>query len=548
MIDLFSGIKRSEWRFVILFTLGVLVVTSLPYLFGYLTGPDDQVFVGIAYGTPDTAQYFSWLRGFEEHFFIDNHLTPEPNAAIFMNLQWWSLAQLGRILHLTHLQVFHVFRALSIVAFALVTYWFISLYFAERERRRVAFTLVQVGSGVGWFWVVVKYLTRSPEIAFPFDLYTVEPNSFLSQMAFPHFTAAATLITLTFGLMMVAVERKSWQLTLAASGVALILGLSHAYDLLLVYVIVGLYVLSVWARDRFSWRTFWQVFVLGIVSCGPAFYSVYMTSARFPVWHAVLDQFELAGAWTPDPFHLLFLLGVPFIIALIGFDGIVPLRERSMPQIFVRIWFVTNLFLVYLPVNFQIHYLNGWQLPIAILATGALYRRVMPGVGQWSARGARLLTKWLPALLILLVLPTNVYLLIWRFVDLGRYQHPYFIHRDENAAIEWLADNASADQIVLCTQALGQYVPSRAGARAFLGHWAMTKDLYEKRHIVASFFDTTTTDAQRQTVLSDFGVDYVLWGTAEQALGDFDPSTVPYLAPCFKATAATVYCVQPAHN
>lgn len=541
---MFARTERSEWRFVILFALGMLVVTNLPYLFGHLTSPDDWVFMGVAYGVSDTAQYFSWLHDFQDHFFIDNHLTPEPNAKIFMNLQWWLLAQLARILRLTHVQVFHVFRASAIAAFALVTYWFISLYFAERRHRCTAFLITQVGSGLGWFWVVIKYLTHSPDVAFPFDLYTIEPNSFLSQMAFPHFTAAAVLIILVFGLMMIATERQQWRYALAASGVALILGLLHAYDLLLVYVIVGLYVLFVWLRDGFSWRMFWQLFVLGIISCGPAFYSVYMTSSRFPVWHAVLAQFDLAGAWTVDPFHLLLLMGLPFIIALMGFDGLVPLRGRSLPQIFVRVWFLANLFLVYLPVNFQIHYLNGWQLPIAILATEVLYRRIVPFAGKWSVCRVRTWAKWLPAVLVLAVLPTNLYLLAWRFVDLGRYRHPYFIHRDEDTALQWLADRASADQVVFCARAVGQYVPSRTGARPFLGHWAMTKDLHEKHNLVASFFDVTTTDAERKAVLSDFGVDYVLWGTAERELGEFDLSSVSYLSPCFTAPKATVYCVQ----
>lgn len=539
-----SEIKRAEWRFVILVTFGMLVVTSLPYVFGYLTAPDDRVFMGIVYGTPDTAQYFSWLRGFQDHFFIDNHLTPEPNERIFMNLQWWLLAQLERTLHLSHAQVFQVFRALVIAAFAGITYWFIALYFPELKHRRTAFLIVQIGSGVGWFWVVVKYLTHSPEVAFPFDLYTVEPNSFLSQMAFPHFTAAMVLIVLTFGLMMVAVRQQRWRYTIVASVTALILGLSHAYDLLLVYPIVGLYVLWVWLRDGFSWRAFWQVLLLGVVSCWPAFYSVYMTSSRFPVWRAVLAQFGLAGAWTPDPFHLLFLLGLPFIIALMGFDGLVPLRKRSLPQLFVRGWFIANLFLVYLPVNFQIHYLNGWQLPIAILATETLYNRLVPSVEKWSARSAQPLARWLPVILVLIVMPTNLYLLAWRFVDLGRYQQPYFIHRDEAAALEWLADHASTDQVVLCTPELGQYVPGWTGARSFLGHWAMTKDLYEKRAMATAFFDVVTTDAERKAILSDFGVDYVLWGTAERALGRFDPSSASYLSPCFVAPEATVYCVQ----
>jgi uncharacterized membrane protein len=74
----------------------------------------------------------------------------------------------------------------------------------------------------------------------------------------------------------------------------------------------------------------------------------------------------------------------------------------------------------------------------------------------------------------------------------------------------------------------------------------MTKDLYQKRDMVASFFDSTTTDSERKAILSDFGVDYVLWGAAERRLGEFDPVDASYLVPCFTAPEATVYCVQEA--
>ena len=542
-VNVSSRIAPGEWRFVAWVAVVLLVVTSMPYLFGHLVHPDDVVFMGIAYGVSDTALYFSWLRGFQEHFFIDNHATPEPNAAVFMNVQWWGLAQLMRFLGLTHLQVFHIFRVLSVIGFAIAVYWFISMYMADPAQRRIAFLIAQFGGGLGWVWVVVKYAMHAPDVAFPFDLYTVEPNSFLSQMSFPHFTAAAALIVAVLGTMMKGVEHGQWRLTWVACVLGLILGFSHAYDLLLIYVIVGLYVVFVWLRDGFSWRPLWQLLSLVVVTCALAFYSAYITSDRYPVWRAVLAQFDLAGAWTPDPFHLLFLLGVPFILTLLGLEGLVPLRKHSLVQIFVRVWFLGNLFLVYVPVNFQIHYLNGWQVPIAILATEVLCGRVVPSVKSWSVRGAPTLAKWLPLLLIVIVLPTNAYLFAWRFIDLGRYEHPYFIHRDEDAALDWLADRVNSNDVVFCTQALGQYVPIRTGARAFLGHWAMTKDLYEKRAMVASFFSQDGTDEDRRFVLSSFAVDYVIWGQQERELGSFDPSQAAYLSPCFVGGQASVYCV-----
>ncbi len=537
-------IARREWRFVAWFTLGMLIVTTLPYIFGYLSCPADRVFMGIAYGVSDTAQYFAWMRGFRDSFIIDNHLTPEPNAQVFINPQWWLLAQLERILGLTHPQALQVLRLLAMAAFAIVVYWFVAAYFAQVHERRTAFALIQVGAGLGWTLVVLKYLIPGRELYFPLDVYAIEPNSFLCQMALPHFTVAASLIILILGLSAKALARGNWRLTLITGSITLLLGLLHAYDLLLIYVIVGLFTLFNWVRSGQWWPTFGQLVTLVAISWWPALYAVYITSERFPVWKAVLAQFDLAGAWTPDPFHLLVLLGIPFIVAWLGFDGLSPTRERSSMQGLVRIWFLANLFLVYLPVNFQIHYLNGWQVPIAILAMDTLYRRIIPFLRERSARWGEIGRRWLPIMLLLIAALTNVYLLAWRFVDLARARHPYYLHRDEYAALEWLAEHATVEDVVLCTRAVGQYVPGWTGARPFLGHWAMTKDLHQKQAMVAAFFDATTPDDERRAILERFSVDYVLWGTAERKLGDFAPGNAPYLQERFAAPHASVYCVR----
>jgi hypothetical protein len=48
--------RITDWRFITLCAGVMLVLTSLPYLFGYLITPADKVFMGIVTGTPDVAQ------------------------------------------------------------------------------------------------------------------------------------------------------------------------------------------------------------------------------------------------------------------------------------------------------------------------------------------------------------------------------------------------------------------------------------------------------------------------------------------------------------
>ena len=138
----------------------------------------------------------------------------------------------------------------------------------------------------------------------------------------------------------------------------------------------------------------------------------------------------------------------------------------------------------------------------------------------------------------------NVYVFAWRFSFLAGRPHGNFLQRGEVSALDWLAQNAGTDDVVLSGADLGQYVPSRTGARAFLAHWAMTKDLYEKKQMVWDFFDADTADDRRQAIIREFSVDFILMGVEERASGDYDPGTAVYLEPCFTSPQASVYCVR----
>ena len=546
--------------------LAICVLSSLPYLYGYLSAPPGRVFMGILLNTPDTTQYFAWMRGFGAANLIDNKLTPEPNEAMFFNLLWWTLGKLARWGGLSLPLVYQIFRIVAAVAFLLLAYWFCGLFLPDQGQRRTAFLLIALGSGLGWIWVVLKYLSRSSDVAYPFDVYTVEPNTFLGIMAFPHFIQAAFLLLIVFALALLAFERRRLREALLAGLVAFVLGLTHAYDLLLVYTVVGAFALVLLWREGFSYRLLLIPASIVAISIGPAIYSVYITSA-FPVWREVLAQFVNAGAWTPSPPHLLVLLGVPFLVALItlilpqrlpgaGRGSMTPpaplgtaLNKR---ELFLRTWFVVNFFVVYVPLSYQIHYLNGWQVPIAILATMGFYRRVIPWLRRRMTQDGRRKTlafgrlsveSMLASLLIVAALPTNVYLFAWRFVDLSRYNHPYYLARDEWEALRWLDAHAPPDAVVFSSADIGQYVPSATEGRAFLAHWAMTVDLYRKQEIVRAFFNATMDEAERAAVLRAYHVRYIFWGEAERKLGTFNPDVLPFVRRVYVSPQAVIYQV-----
>ncbi len=78
-----SPITSQEWRWVWAIILFILALTSLPYLYGYLSSPSDKQFMGLMLDIPDHGQYLSWWRGFQSSLLVNNKLTPEPNDPLF---------------------------------------------------------------------------------------------------------------------------------------------------------------------------------------------------------------------------------------------------------------------------------------------------------------------------------------------------------------------------------------------------------------------------------------------------------------------------------
>ncbi len=530
--------------------VGILAVTSLPYLYGYLSSPADKQFMGLIIDVPDHGQYLSWWQSFQDSILVSNKLTPEPNEPLFFNLLWWVLAQVSRWTGLSYAPVYQVFRWIAGGSFLWAIYRLIAQFLAEVRQRRTTFLLIAFSSGLGWMLIVLKYTLTKGELLFPLDVFIAEGNSFLCILAFPHFTLALTLITLIFEFVWRGWKEARTKYMATAGVLSLLLGWSHTYDLLIIYGVMGTFALFVWLKRRaFPWPLFWGGVIVCALSCSGAIYSVILTTAD-PLWEEVLAQFANAGVYTPPPMHLVILFGLPLILAVVTGIGLAWRKQWNEEDLFVVGWFLTGAVLNYIPTDFQIHMLNSWQIPMMILATRGLYDFIAPAIAQRKpgirdskprpeGRAKRLVV----AAFVLAVLPTNVYLWAWRFTELARHDYPYYLHQDDAAALDWLRENTSPDDIVLSSLTVGQYVPALSGNTAFLAHWAQTVGFYDKRDRVMHFFDAVTSDEERIETIRAFGVDYVFHGPAERALGGYDPAPTPWLALKFSLPQVDVYAV-----
>lgn len=518
-----SGTGRRDVWFVTIVSLTLLVFSSIPFVAGYLLARPDRQFMGLVYNVHDYAQYMSWARESRDGFLVENKLTSEPGPASFFNLYWWSLGRATRLFGLTFIQADQAFRVIAGVAFVLVTWWFCGLAIADRTGRRVAFVLACFASGFGWLLVALKPFVG--ELRAPLLVHNSLGNTFFSLMFTPHHILAAANVAASLGLVLQGYRRGCGRRMALAGLLALVLGLYHTYDLVLVYAVVGAFGSLMLLRDGLRPRRLLGFVAFYLISAPAPLFWVWLTVAH-PEWRAVLDQFRNLGVFTPDPLGLLVLIGPTLALALVTYRGVVPLRQRRDDELLLAAWLGVTLLVIYLPVNFQIMMLNGLQICLAILATRALIDHVVP----WVEQAPQLFGLRIPervsrarcsvraialTLLVLAVLPTNIYLLTWRILDLNRNEYPYYLRRSDVSALEWLQQHASATDVVLSSLEVGHFVAGSTGAHAFLAHGANTLNFFEKRTLVARFYGDGMSDTERSRLLERHGVTFVIQGPAE---------------------------------
>ncbi len=526
-------VSPGEWRFVVVVIVALLAVTALPYLYGYWSAPVGWRYMGIMANVPDHIQYFSWYWDYTRANLAIDRLTPEPNAPVFFNLLWWVLGRVGGVLGLDYPVMFQVLRLVATTAFLLLLYRMCALFLTDVWQRRTAFLVATLAGGFGWVLIVLREVLQLPQLIwgtpeYPMTigllLYVFEPNTFYTVLSTPHLVGAA-LYMLAFDLVLRGESNQPWRMAILAGLWAQFMGWQHGYDLFLVWGILGAYGLLKLIRDRalgmraIPWRLVWMgVIVIGL-SAPAGLYSFLLTQLD-PIWRKVLGQFGNAGVYSPPLWSVWVLMGPAFVLALAQQVrmGLFRLRGLDDRALFLKAWFWANFALIYLPTDFQVKMLNGWQVPSAILATQFVFETVVPWLQRRFPNRARIHPRLAAVALLAVVVPTNLYLFAWRFVDLGRHTYPYYLRDDDVAALNWLRDNGTGNDVVLASLAVGQYVPAVSGERAVIAHWAQTVDFYTKRDEVTAFYAVDTPAATREALLDKYNVRYVIIGPVERGL------------------------------
>ncbi len=486
-----------------------MLFTCVPYLIGRLLAPPGAYYSGLL-GNPDDANvYLSLMRqAHDGHWLFSDLFTSEPQRGLVLNVFWLKLGFFARVTHLSLPFVYHLARVISGWLLLMAVYCLAAQVLESVRFRRVALLLTALASGLGWL------LNPGPgqpnAIDFGPGLIMPEAITFLSLLLNPLFCASMFLLVVTYLAAAHSFARGSLRAAVLAGLAALFLGNIHTYDVIPLAVVLTVYLVYLLIARRVGMRAVLTAVLIAVLASPSVIYQVWLQhTGDVSVLVKSINQFP-----TPQPFYVIFGLGLPFLLALFGFA-----RAARVGNDWARllaIWFVLGFALIYLPVGFARKLIEGLHIPICLLATLAL-----AGWFEVAEAPMRRLAWPAAAVLILLSFPSNLFFLQRSVGDLvqnnGQERYlavlvpPLYLSADERAAAAFLSEHARPSDIVLANSRLANYLPSLTGTTVYLGHWSETLEMGRKLGLLRAVLDASTPEANRENLVRSRGITYLVF-------------------------------------
>lgn len=517
-------ISAREWRWVIILSGFLVALTLLPYAWALIQNEGDEgwQFMGILANPLDGATYLSKIeQGRQGSWLFELRHSPEAHDGAGFHTFYLFLGHTARILGLSNLLVFHLARVATSFFMYISLYQFGATVWVRLRPRRLFFTLISVGSGLGWL-----LLMFAPD-AIAIDFNTPEAFPFYAGFANPHFPVSIAAIALIASVYLIVFRRGYKEEPNIENGglglilLSMLLALIQPVALLpfggglALYIFVRYYITREFPAHELRW---------GSLLWLPALpFAVYDFAVfRF---NDVMSVFNEQNQTPSPPIYLyLFGYGLLLIVAIPGLARAIRRFERDGDQLML-LWFLVNVIGLYMPFNLQRRLVIGLSIPLVYFAVRALEDYWFYKVPQkWRA----------PSMIALIVfmVPTHILVLAIPLIGVARpeegLKEGQLLESDYWHTFQWLKDNGENDAVVLASPNVSLWIPAYTQQVVYYGHPFETIHAEQREEQVKAWYRGQDCD----TLLSDddpFVIRYILWGPQEKALRtDDEDETITY--------------------
>ncbi len=473
-----SKITRSEWWWVAVASVTTMAITLLPYIYGWAQTPSGKVFTWApTISSNDVFTYWAWFeQGRQGHFFFINLFNTEAQPAVLFHPLFSILGVLGFITDMPNMVVYHLGRVLAGLVFLPVLYLFLTNFFAEISKRRLAFLITVFSAGFGSLFTSLST-----------DLWMTESITFLNLHQSVINISALIFILLIFHIALNTFELPKRSVVLVPALLLNLLIIFHMYDLLIVAGVLGAYVLveSYRTKNYYWLRNFSYLILLAMPALLWQFH-VLNQNVVLAVWATIQTNVP-----SHETYYYLSGYGLLLVFAFAGLSHKV--AEKDYTRIsFLVVWVVFIGAMLYFPwlARFQRKFSEGLHIPIAVLASMGLVWW-WDQIGLRNKYGKRLAIVGMAGLLSM----TSLYHLYNDTTQFDYKDFPYYIDSGVYDAAVWIRENTIMEDKVLSGNIAANVIPGIAGRRVFVRWGDQTINFEQKseitKQVLASAIDHT---------------------------------------------------------
>jgi len=519
-------VTRDEWRWVGGVALLVMLLSTVPYVAGYLGENADWKFGGAVFDRQDynvhLASMHAGARGEWQYAMLH---TSEPVPPAYIKSFYIAVGQLGRWTPFAPPTLYEITRWVCGMWMLLTLYIFIARFVETVAQRRMAFLFGALGSGIGWLLMLAQW-QPDPNVS-PIDFWLIDLYAFFSLLTLPHFSVVMALLWTSALAMLAHWDTRCWRwLILGVACIVLAQQIQSFAPLIVDAALVGYAAWGAFAR-----RMPFPFASLALFALAQTPLALYSSAILYG--DPLMANFSRQNVTlSPSPLYYVFGLGIPGGLALLGMRRVV--RAEFGPAHLLVVWVLAVAVMVSVPVTFQRRFTEGVSAPLAILA--------VIGMRDWkmTPRARNLATTGLVAVSMI----STLYLALGGALLTFNRAPKLFEPTPVVQAMDWLGAHSNVNDTVFSSERTGSFLPARIGHRVYLGHEMETADYARKSQTVAQFFGSPMSDSERQAILRACACRFVFWGPHERVLGAFDPRSAMFLREVYANESVRIFQVE----
>jgi hypothetical protein len=546
------NISKSEWHFVWWLSAVVIIITTLPYLVGYLFTPVGTIYNGLHALSPgDVPVYYSYLRQIKiGEFFLYNFFTSEIQTHGTLNLWWLLVGLFGKWFDLSGLITFQVSRILMIPVFIATAYIFFSYFFISQRVRQWTLIFILFSAGVGAYVApFLQVINPTREVLhWPIDLWITEATTFTALYHSSHMITSLVMLLVILLFIFLGLNQTKIKYALFAGLAGFFYFNFHPYYLPVVYGVALLYFFYLtWQHQKINWQQLIWVGLFIILSLPSAMYHVWLISVDPIIFQRAMQNVTPLSPW------LYVFLGYGWLWIGGLASLIIRVKNKNLDNhyVFMLLWLLVNFSLIILPLPFTSRFTQGMHIILVYLTIDALlhlYHYLKSNFYTFYKKIIIGNTILFSILFVLFFSLSNIFQLVrdiyYFTIKPNQTAQIFYLEQGLVDSYIWLDQNVSK-QVVLAADIPAKFMPSYAGQIAYVAHAHETNFYYAKAVYLHWFYadNNTENDDKKQAWLHREKIDYVIYSPYEKDLGNFQPQEKNYLYPEFTSGQNTVYKV-----